>query len=247
MSNNTAVNFLELAAIRIDSNTRVATPNSSKEETLDVDGLKSRFNKHFSVRALTVCIVLGDAVYAAPYTRKLVRELEKLGFVEKSFGVPFCDETRPVTHQKVWNGLLDQAHESYAIDFVNDCDSHCDSHNIGKIDSEILEACFEMPFSGVTVERFGKKDCYHPIVHPLYDFDTVKKLIGHFYYGDNKVVFCYRDGKTYVAKGYGILKVLVNAGYVAFNQDLPVPFSDENEVILNPTLKARWISTIEIC
>ena len=124
-------------------------------------------------------------------------------------------------------------------DFVEDCASYCDEHYIGTISDETLRNCFEMPATGVKVKHLYFEDCYYPIINSnCFDSETVNH-IGHFCTNNGRVVFVYRNGKTYVAKGYKILDELRAAGYT--ESGLFVPFSN-GEQIQDSVLNARWES-----
>jgi hypothetical protein len=68
------------------------------------------------------------------------------------------------------------------------------------------------------------------------DSTTFDKL-GRFCTNNGKVVFVYRDGHTYVFRGYRIVDELRNAGYK--EAGLFVPFSN-GEQITDPYLADQW-------
>lgn len=161
-----------------------------------------------------------------------------LGFEKKSFYVPFSNGDYPLKYQYQWNCLRNAAHESYKADFVADCEEYCNKHHIGAISKEIIENCFEMPEMGVQVKHIYYEDVYYPIMNQTC-LDCRCEKLGTFCYNNGRVVFVYRNGKTYVAKGYKIIAELEAAGFS--KAGLFVPFSN-GETIINPALRQRWDS-----
>lgn len=244
MANNIiSMDSLKEGAVRVYTGMIVAFPQFSQTETLNISELASKFNGCYATNNSTVCFVSDNEVFVTPYTRTTMRSLHSAGFCEKCFYVPFSNNDYPMSEHFKWYSLREKARQSYAEDFVEDCVSYCDEHHIGTISEETLQNCFEMPSTGVKVKHLDFEDCYYPILDSKY-FDSylnciVADRIGHFCTNNGKVVFVYRNGKTYVAKGYKILNELRAAGYT--ESGLFVPFSN-GEQIHNPDLRARWES-----
>ena len=130
-----------------------------------------------------------------------------------------------------------EAHETYKSDFVNDCERYCDKHDILPLSKEILSNCFQIPEGGVRVKHPHYESCIHPVItETCLDCFVIERL-GTYCYNNGRVVFVYRDGKTYVTKGYKILKYLAEAGFV--KGDIFVPFSN-GETIIDPVLRSKW-------
>lgn len=108
-----------------------------------------------------------------------------------------------------------------------------DEHYIKNLPKSVLEKCFEIPDSGI----MAKNILYEVEIHPisLHRFDSTK--LGRYCCNNGKVVFVHRDGKTFVAKGYGIVNLLEDAGYRSGS--LFVPFSN-GETPTDPQLATRW-------
>lgn len=242
MANNIiAMDSLKEGAVRVYNGMITVYPQFSQEEALNISELipTPKFNGCYATNNSTVCFVDNNEVFVTPYTRITIRSLHSAGFSKESFYVPFSNWDYPKLEQFKWNSLCEKARQSYAEDFVEDCISYCDEHHIGTISDETLRNCFEMPSTGVKVKRYKFENCYYPIINsPCFD-NTVINNIGHFCTNNGKVVFVYRNGKTYVAKGSGILNELCAAGYI--QSGLFVPFSN-GEQIQDPALKARWES-----
>lgn len=241
MANNNiiAMDSLKEGSVRVYSGMIAVFPQFAQEEALNISELALKFNGCYATNNSTVCFVSDNEVFVTPYTRITMRSLCSAGFCEKYFYVPFSNGDYPKAEQFKWNSLREKARQSYAEDFVEDCVSYCDEHHIGTISEETLGNCFEMPATGVKVKHLYFEDCYYPIINSTCFDCTAVDRIGHFCTNNGKVVFVYRNGKTYVAKGYKILNELRAVGYT--ESGLFVPFSN-GEQILDPDLKARWES-----
>ena len=212
-------------------------PQFHQEEALNLSELAPKFNGRFATNNSTVCFVTDGEIYATPYTRSALSTLNAAGFIRDCFYVPFSNGDYPKSEQYKWTALREKAHKSYEEDFISDCNAFCDKNNIGCISEETLKNCFQMPMDGVKVKHLYYEDCYFPILTSTCLDCIAVERIGKFCTNNGRVVFVYRNGKTYVAKGYKILSELRAAGYK--ESGLFVPFSN-GEVIQDPVLKARW-------
>lgn len=234
-----SMDSLKEGAVRVYSGMIAVFPQFAQEEALNISELAPKFNGCYATNNSTVCFVSDGEVFVTPYTRTTMRSLHNAGFYEKNFYVPFSNWDYPKYEQFKWNSLREKANQSYAEDFVDDCVSYCDEHHIGTISDETLRNCFEMPSTGVKVKHFYFEDCYYPVLNSNCFDCTAAERIGHFCTNNGRVVFVYRNGKTYVAKGYKILQELRAAGYK--ESALFVPFSN-GEQIQDCALRARWES-----
>ena len=66
-----------------------------------------------------------------------------------------------------------------------------------------------------------------------------RNVLGYYSMNNGRTVFIYRDGHTYVTKGYWVIDKLKKAGYQ--RGSLFVPFSN-GEQIVDPLLAAKWES-----
>lgn len=239
VKNITAMDSLKEKSVRVNSGMIAVFPQFSHEEPLEISDLAPKFNGCYATNNSTVCFVFGNEVFVTPYTRNAMKILHSADFREEHFYVPFSNGDYPKAEQSKWVTLRKKARQSYEKDFVEDCASYCDKHHIGTISDETIRNCFEMPSTGVKVKHIYFETCYYPVINSGIFDATAVDSIGHFCTNNGKVVFVYRNGKTYVAKGYKILNELCAAGYTESN--LFVPFSN-GEQILEPYLKARWES-----
>lgn len=240
MANNiNALDSLKNEAVRVYTGMTVIFPQFSKEEILNISGLAPKFNGRYAMNNSTVAFVSDGEVYAIPYTRSVMDTLKKAGFRHDYFYVPFSNWDYPKNEQTKWERLCYKAHQEHADDFMSDCIKYCDEHNIRAISDETLAKCFQMPETGVNVKHLYFEDCYYPVITSSCMDSSVISNLGHFCSNNGKVVFVYRDGKTYVAKGYKIMDELRSAGYT--KAGLFVPFSNGEE-IQDCSLKMRWDS-----
>lgn len=237
MANTFTMETLKKDSVRIYPGMVAVFPQFNQEETLNLMELASKFNGRYATNNSTVCYVSDGEVYATPYTRSALSILRNAGFSRSEFYVPFSNGDYPKAEQYQWTALREKARKSYEEDFIADCNKFCDEHNIGSLSEETLKNCFQMPALGVRVKHLYFEDCYYPVITSTCLDCVACDRIGKFCTNNGRVVFVYRDGKTYVAKGYKILSELRAAGYK--ESGLFVPFSNGEEIV-DPVLKASW-------
>lgn len=239
MANNIiAMDSLKEGAVWVHSGMITVFPQLAKEEVLNVSELTPKFNGCYATNNSTVCFVSDNEVFVTPNTRSIISSLCSAGFRKEYFYVPFSNGDYPKSEQFKWNALRENARQSYKADFFSDCEAYCDERHIGAISEETLANCFEMPENGVRVKHFYFEDTYYPIMNQ-YCLDCRCDNLGHFCCNNGRVVFVYRNGKTYVTKGYKILNELRAAGYT--ESGFFVPFSNGEE-IQDYALRVRWES-----
>lgn len=211
-------------------------PQFNSEERIDCSWAP-KFNGQYAVNNSTVSYVVENVLYVTPFTTAAMTVLRKSGFTESMFYVHFSNGDYPKSQQGRWQQLRANARESYEEDFIQDCIKYCDEHRIGTLDDEVLQNCFELPKGGVRVKHIYYEDTYYPIINNTCLDCVAAERIGTFCTNNGKVVFVYRNGKTYVTKGYKILHDLIEAGYR--EKGLFVPFSN-GEQIIDFALAERW-------
>ena len=233
---------MEMEALKDDSikvyyGMNVVSMHLPLDEVLELS-LAPKFNNSYAINNSTICYVVDGEIYVTPFTRSILSTLARAGFRQEYFYVPFSNGDYPRDERNRWYQLQEKARESSRKDIENDCIVYAEKNHIGTISDEILKnCCFRMPQTGVRVKRWHFEACYHPIIHSV--CDRINERVGCFCYNNGNVVFVYRDGTTYVAKGYGIIDVLSKAGYRKY--PLFVPFSN-GEQIQDPALKRYWES-----
>lgn len=225
-------------SIRVTTGMIAVYPQFSQEEVIHVSEIVPKFNGRYATNNSTVAFVHNGNFFVTPYTRSAIAVLTTNGFREANFYVPFSNWDYPKFEQHKWNILRENARQSYKEDFISDCEAYCDERHIGSISEEALANCFEMPENGVRVKHLYFENIYFPVMNQSC-LDCRCDNLGHFCCNNGRVVFVYRNGKTYVAKGYKILNELRAAGYS--EAGLFVPFSNGEE-IQDYDLRVRWES-----
>ena len=208
------------------------------EEILDMADVGSKFNGCYATNNSTICYVVDHEVFVTPYTREAMATIVGAGLVEKYFRVPFSNWDYPKHERGKWQRLRKLAIESCYRDYEVDSMRWCDEHDIGELSEETMKCCFKIPREGVPVEHpHFKSTCYYPVCNEYCIDCTVVEKLGRYCTNNGKVVFVYRDGHTYIAKGYWILDELRVAGYR--KHDLFVPLSN-GERITDSALAVQW-------
>ena len=215
----------------------VCWPQYNEEENLDLSDMQSKFNGAFSTNNSTICYIINNEIFVTPYTRESMKTLSEAGLAEDYFYVPFSNWDYPKYEKEKWENLRAWARESYRRDYETDSAEWCDEHGIKELDDEILERCFRIPRVGVHVKHVYFETIHYPACGESCVDSTVINKLGKFCSNNGRVVFIYRDGHTYVAKGYKIIDHLREAGYK--EGSLFVPFSN-GERIVDPILADQW-------
>ena len=234
------LNLMDLKndSIRVQ-NEQVTISNDLLENSLELSELVPQYNGFYSIRNKTVCFISNNEIYVTPYTRSVLKTLKVYGFTEANFIVPFENGDYPKFERFKWKNLREKAALTYIKDFEEDCLAYSKAHNIGKISSAFLKNSLEIPSTGIRVSHSLYDLCYCPIIAG-YNFDFVAiNNIGKFCANNDKVIFVYRNGKTYVTKGYKIIPELLDAGYK--EGYFSVPFG-KGEKILDPVIRDKWES-----
>ncbi len=210
--------------------------DSEIEKTAYICG---RFQKTYTVDSDILAFVDGKSVFVRPYTGSAISILEKYGFKISSFEIPFMEKE----HSSEWDNLQQIVSAEEKAEFAIKCEKWCDDHDIGIIPDEILAKTFVMPDDGVIVTTRYYETNYLPIIGPFRkkaECDDAKKYLGTYYDANNQVMFVNRNGSTLVAKGYGIIPYLKNAGYQRIF--FFIPFS-KGEIIADPEIRKIWENT----
>lgn len=231
------MNELKQMAVQVYTGMTVIFPQFKSEDTLNIQEIIPKFNGYYSVNNSTVSFIEDNEMFVIPYTREVMTILANANFHKGHFYVPFSNWDYPKAESYKWFTLRETARRSYHQDFLDDCVAYCETHNIKPLSNETLENCFQMPLNGVSVKHLYYETTHYPVITND-SFDCIAiETVGTFTCNNGRVVFVYRDGQTYVTKGYKILDELCKAGFREGN--LFVPFSN-GEVIQNPDLKSQW-------
>ncbi len=225
-------------SIHIHGTVTVVWPQHQREEELDMSDIRSKFNGAFSTNNSTICFVHDNEVFVTPWTSEALATIAKAGLDRKSFYVPFSNGDYPKHEEAKWSRLRNLAHESYCREYEIDCANWCDEHHISALSADIMANCFRIPREGIFVKHPHYETTHYPICGSEMCLDSfAASKLGCFCSNNGRVVFVYRDGHTYVTKGYRIISELREAGFK--EASLYVPFSN-GEAIVDPALAAQW-------
>ena len=210
--------------------------NSNESHLNGISELLPKFNGCYSVNNSTVAFIYEYQCYVIPFIRIVENTLRANEVQRAYFDVPFSNYSYPKAERVKWERLLAEYKKSKEEDFVEECGKYCDRQDIGKISEQALANCFVMPEKGVKVKHSHYEAKYFPIAEQVMNC-TLFVSLGYYCKNNGRVVFVYRDGKTYVTKGYKIVSELKEAGYR--EKGLFVPFSNGEEIV-DDTLKAKW-------
>ena len=208
--------------------------HGGRESIIDMTDVVKKFDGSYAINNSTICFVFKGEAYVTPYTRAGVATLIDEGLIKNSFYVPFSNGSYPKGEKAKWERLRDAAHESYRCDCEADSLQWCDEHGIGSLSDADLKRCFKIPRGGVAVRSRGHESVVYPIADEIH---VGRNVLGYYGTNNGKTVFVYRDGHTYVTKGYWVIDKLKKAGYQ--RGSLFVPFSNGEQVV-DPLLAAKW-------
>lgn len=186
-----------------------------------------------------ICYLYNGEAYVTPYMRASIGMLKQSGFHKERFFVPFDSVERPRYDNDKWQNLCKLAEETYRYDFTNDCERWSAEHNIGRLSHSTLRKCFEIPEDGMLVRHATFDERISPVLHQSKPDPMMSNYLGRFSCYRGLVVFVYYNGKTYVAKGYGLIRRLKRAGYK--DTGIFVPFSD-GSLPVEAKLRAKWLN-----
>ena len=233
---------LKEGAIRAYNGMIVCYP-TGKKEPLDITEITPKFNGRYSINNSTVCFVCKDEVWVAPYTRVLLATLKHLDFSEEDFNVPFSNGNYPLEFEKKWSLLRQHSRikmqEKMKESFINFCENFSQEKGMKKLSEDILAKCLQIPSGGMKVKYRYYEDYNYPLIDEWSDFGRIEFCLGCYCKNNGIVVFVTDVGSTYLARGYGIIKLLEDAGYR--EKPLYVPMSNRQEIV-DEVLKRQWDS-----
>lgn len=227
---------LKKDSVAIEHPIKVSYPRNEESGMIDPD-YAAKFNGCYASNNSTLAYVCDGTLHVTPYTGAAINCLQAANLKFASFYVPFSNGDYPVEERVRWESLREMARKEYKEEFVAQCARWCDEHGFGELPEEVLSKCFEMPEKGVRVKHPYFENTYYPVINNDCLDCVGSEKIGSFCTNNGKVVFVYRNGKTYVAKGYKIIEDLRKAGYL--EKGLFVPFSN-GETIVDTVLANKW-------
>ena len=237
-----ALQELKQASVEIRKGTKVIWPlQGNRVGSLDMSEVIGKFlgRPVYAMNNSTIAYIQGGHFFITPYTRENREILEGAGFTEESFYVPCSNGDIPKYHADKWRRLRANARELYESNFARECAEYCDQHHIKEIRDRTLLNCLQVPDSGMRIRVSGIESTYFPILQSSILTEYEKKKLGRYAISKNLVAFVYRDGKTYLAKGWWIVTELNLAGFQS-TKEFYIPSSLNDDEILEPSLRAKF-------
>ena len=231
----------EKGSIEIFRGTRVIWPlQGDRIGTLDMTEVIGKFLgvPVYATNNSTIAYIDHGHFYIAPYTREAIEILRNTGFTKEDFYVPCSNGDIPKKQAKKWEQLRTAARDTYATNFALECADWCKKHRIREISDRALDRCLEVPEEGMKIRVNGIESTYYPILQSGILNESSCEKLGRYSSGKNIVVFVYRNGKTYIAKGLWIITELNLAGFQS-TKSFYVP-SLKDDGILEPHLKKQF-------
>ena len=228
-------------SIRIYSGMKMYFPQFDNYEIVTSSSLSNmlKFSGCYATNNSTAAYVIEQEVYVIPITDFVMKAFKEAGLVKNVFWVPFSNLEYPVKEKKEWEYFLKNSRDIRKREFVEQCCAYCDQNNIRVLEDEVLENTLKIPQKGIETKHLRYNSIVYPIIKSNLLDDISTNSIGHYQSNNGVVVFVYRDGNTYVTKGYKIITKLEEAGYK--RGMLYVPFSNCEE-ILDQIYAEQWKS-----
>lgn len=232
---------LKQNSIHIIPGTIAYWPQHDQEEEIHPEEMLSKFNgRVYAANNSTIAFILDQEFFVTPYTRATMRILRDAGYTEASFYVPFSNWDYPKYAAERWLELRRWAQQTYLEDYNRDANEWSDKHGFNAISDEAIAKTICVPTTGLPFHSpRGYDDKYYGACQGYFLDCSAVMVIGTFRRNNGVVAFVYRDGMTYLARGYKIIPDLTAAGYK--ESSFFVPLSN-GETITDPSLAAQWES-----
>ncbi|MBR3164182.1 hypothetical protein IKF15_02665 [Candidatus Saccharibacteria bacterium] len=212
----------------------------SQEVTADQLPDAESFADCYAVNNSTIAYIYEGQYYVTKVTSSNLKLLNECGFIEQHFFVALSigeiiisDPDRACR----WDQIEEAARLAHQQELKRVFAEWSDEHGIRPLDEAVLRRCFVIPDGGIQVKHFWHDYEKWEMPKTVHLDCTLGSTIGKFDANNGVVVFVNRDGRTYVAHGYWIIKVLEDHGFE--KGSWYVPFSN-GEVIQDPVLAQRW-------
>ena len=240
MTNTYSLGDLIHDSFRVTHGMIAVFQDTKHEVTLSVDFFVQKFDGCYAVSNSTVIgFIHQSKYYVAPYTTRAIATLVENSFKEANFYVPFSASDCPKREAKRWKYLQEKAKKTPEENFSAECEKFCNEPHIGALSPVVMRKSLMIPMEGLRV----KYTCYESITYPvLVNFRMdgfTKENLGTYYMSNGVIVFVYRDGHTYVTRGYKVVQYLRDAGY--HEKCMRVPLSS-GEKIMHEEYRKKWES-----
>lgn len=261
--------LMGVGSVEARSGSIIVCPKICRREILDVSELVRNFKNQYAINEAVVAFVCENRVFVCPKMKSVLNTLHEAGLKEAKFYVPYSENGEyPLEQEKRWRSLLEEQARVLEMEFISECEEYSDDNHIGRLSDEIFKDCLEVPKEGIPISfeidgkthlnyvmglmgvlsgepHMKRMQSYKSIYYPEIKIggqhfnNRVAQKLGTYCTNNGKIVFVYRNGKTYVSKFYEVEKALQQAGYIKVNMLVPL---SSGEVITDPELKAKWDS-----
>lgn len=210
---------------------------------IKVYGEKNIYNHYGEV----IGVYFEKEYYALPETKKNISKLVEFGFIKDPNFFFYLNENehpKDATLSARWNSIKMRGCKEREEEFTQECKRWAKINGIKPVPNTELANCFLIPDSGFVVRDIGDEydgRVCRPLVSYL-DPQTISE-VGLYASCDNRTMFVNYDGKTYMAKGNHIEKLLKSLNYRELYYFLPLL---ENEVIVDEKLQLEWEKIPEV-
>ena len=228
-------------SIQLEEGMLVFDQNSGAEKELLLENLIKNFDYRYNFNSRYVCFVDERNVYLSLNSPKILDTLEDHRIKQDNFMMPLSESETLKYQQSRVSFMAERIADAEKQDFIKDCIAFSKVNGIFSVNSKTLNKCFEIPDEGIDVVRDGAIITYWPYISCRHSVDDIE-FIGKYCAHNGKVIFVNRDGRTYIAKGYGIIYELEKSGFHLKKMFVPLSY---NETILDDSLDKAW-SSIEV-
>mgnify|MGYP004552607841 FL=1 len=225
-------------SIKITEKMKIFNVEKQTTETVPSELIHQR-DEEFSIKGNEIAFTVDGNLYVTPYSRTAKKLLEKKGFREENFYVPFSDGTIPKKETLFWSHLCQKVAKQKKGNLLYECKETAERKELEKIPKKFLNESLIIPAEGIGVSKCGVYAKYYPLINTQKEVLNTDEsnCIGTYSRSNRVTIFVYVDGNTYVTKNQEIVNKLEKAGFK--ETKMFVPFA-AGETILDSYFAERW-------
>ncbi len=225
-------------SIKITEKMKIFNVEKQTTETVPSELIHQR-DEEFSIKGNEIAFTVDGNLYVTPYSRTAKKLLEKKGFREENFYVPFSDGTIPKKETLFWSHLCQKVAKQKKGNLLYECKETAERKELEKIPKKFLNESLIIPAEGIGVSKCGVYAKYYPLINTQKEVLNTDESnwIGTYSHSNRVTIFVYVDGNTYVTKNQEIVNKLEKAGFK--ETKMFVPFAS-GETILDSYFAERW-------
>lgn len=225
-------------SIKITEKMKIFNVEKQTTETVPSELIHQR-DEEFSIKGNEIAFTVDGNLYVTPYSRTAKKLLEKKGFREENFYVPFSDGTIPKKETLFWSHLCQKVAKQKKGNLLYECEETAERKELEEIPKKFLNKSLIIPAEGIGVSKCGVYAKYYPLINTQKEVLNTDESnwIGTYSHSNRVTIFVYVDGNTYVTKNQEIVNKLEKAGFK--ETKMFVPFAS-GETILDSYFAERW-------